>query len=73
MTTMTLKETLKQLEALGNERMRAQNRKHGGGDNQFGVLLGDIRKLATKVKTNHEMTIALWRPGTSTPGFWQSC
>jgi hypothetical protein len=41
--TMTLKETLKQLEALGNQKMRAQNRKHGASDNQFGVRLGDIR------------------------------
>jgi 3-methyladenine DNA glycosylase AlkD len=63
MTTMTLKETLKQLEALGNEKVRAHNRKLGGGDNQFGVRLGDIRKLATKVKTNHELAIALWETG----------
>ena len=60
---MTLKETLKQLEALGNEKMRAQNRKHGAGDNQFGVLLGDIRKLAAKIKTGHEVAIALWGTG----------
>ena len=60
---MTLKETLKQLEALGNEKVRAQNRKHGAGDNQFGVLLGDIRKLAAKIKTGHEMAIALWGTG----------
>jgi 3-methyladenine DNA glycosylase AlkD len=61
--TMTLKETLKQLEALGNQKMLAHNRKHGAGDNQFGVLLGDIRKLATKIKTNHELAIALWETG----------
>ena len=60
---MTLKETLKQLEALGNEKTRAHNRKHGVGDNQFGVRLGDIRKLATKIKTDHEMAIALWETG----------
>jgi 3-methyladenine DNA glycosylase AlkD len=60
---MTLKETLKQLEALGNERMRAQNRKHGARDNQFGVRLGDIRKLATEIKTNHELALALWKTG----------
>jgi 3-methyladenine DNA glycosylase AlkD len=61
--TMTLKETLKQLEALGNEKMRAHNRKHGAGDNQFGVRLGDIRKLAAKIKTNQELAIALWETG----------
>jgi 3-methyladenine DNA glycosylase AlkD len=60
---MTLKETLKQLEALGNEKMRAQNSKHGAGDNQFGVRLGDIRTLATKIRTNHELAIALWETG----------
>lgn len=56
----TLKETLAQLEALGNEKMRAQNRKNGSSDNQFGVRLGDIRKLATKIKSNHALSISLW-------------
>ena len=40
---MTLGETLKQLEALGNAKVRAQNAKGGAGDDQFGVSLGDIR------------------------------
>ena len=61
--TIALKDTLKQLEALGNEKMRAQNEKHGSGDNQFGVRLGDIRKLAEKIKANHEMALALWETG----------
>ena len=60
---MTLKETLKQLEALGNEKMRAHNRKHGAGDNQFGIRLGDIRKVAAKIKADHEMALALWGTG----------
>lgn len=42
-TTMTLEETLTQLETLGNEKMRAQNAKRGAGDNQFGVRRGDVR------------------------------
>jgi 3-methyladenine DNA glycosylase AlkD len=61
--TMTLKEALKQLEALGNEKMRAQNRKHGAGDNQFGVRLGDIRKLSTEIRISHELASALWETG----------
>ena len=60
---MTLKATLAQLEALGDEKMRAQNKKNGAGDNQFGVRLGDIRKLANEIKTNHELAIALWDTG----------
>lgn len=57
---MTLEETLTQLEALGNEKMRAQNTRNGAGDNQFGVRLGDLRALAKKIRTNHELAIALW-------------
>lgn len=57
---MTLKETLAQLEALGNEKVRAHNKKYGAGDNQFGVKLGDIRKLAAKIKTNQPLALALW-------------
>jgi hypothetical protein len=49
---MTLAETLAQLEALGNEKMRAHNNKNGAGDNQFGVRLGDIRKVAAEIKVN---------------------
>ena len=60
---MTLKQTLKQLEALGDEKMRAQNARNGAGDNQFGVRRGEVRKLAKKIKVNHELAIALWETG----------
>ena len=56
----TVKEILAQLKALGNEKVRAQNWRNGAGDNQFGVKLGDIRKLATKIKANHDLALALW-------------
>lgn len=57
---VTLKETLARLKALGNEKLRLQNKKNGAGDNQFGVRMGDIRQLAAKIKTNHPLAIALW-------------
>lgn len=60
---MTLEKTLKELEALGNEKMRAQNIKHGSGENQFGVRRGDVRKLAKKIKINHELGLELWGTG----------
>jgi len=63
MACMTLKETLTQLEALGHEKVREQNRRNGAGDNQFGVRLGDIRKIAAKLKSNHELALALWKHG----------
>lgn len=61
--TKTLEDTLAQLEALGNETVRARNKKNGAGENQFGVQLGDIRKLAAKIKTNDQLAIALWGTG----------
>ena len=60
---MTLNETLKQLKALGTEKVRAQNTKGGAGDNQFGVSLGDIRVLAKKIRTNHDLALSLWNTG----------
>lgn len=64
MTTETLDQALAQLEALGNETVRAHNDKRGAGDRpQFGVLLGTIRKVAAKIKTDHELALALWETG----------
>jgi len=60
---MTVNEALKQLKALGNEKVRKQNAKGGAGDNQFGVSLGDIRVLAKKIRTNHELALLLWETG----------
>jgi 3-methyladenine DNA glycosylase AlkD len=60
---VSLTKTLKQLEALGNEKTRAHNTKYGAGDNQFGARHGDIRVLAKKIKTNHELAISLWNTG----------
>jgi 3-methyladenine DNA glycosylase AlkD len=61
--TVTLEGALARLEALGSERMRAQNRKHGAGDNQFGVRLGDIRKVAASMKNGHGLALSLWDTG----------
>lgn len=60
---MTLKEALVKLKTLGDEKIRAQYRKRGAGDNQFGVLHGDIRKLAKEIKSDHALGLALWATG----------
>jgi 3-methyladenine DNA glycosylase AlkD len=60
---MTLPEVLKQLKALGNEKVRALNTRHGAGDNQFGVSLGEIRTLAKKIRTDHALALSLWETG----------
>jgi 3-methyladenine DNA glycosylase AlkD len=60
---MTLDETLEQLEALGHPKVRAQNARNGAGDKQFGVSLGDIRVLAKKIRTDHQLARSLWETG----------
>ena len=57
---MNGKEALAQLKALGNESVRKRNAKSGAGDNQYGVQMGDIRKLAKKIKANHALGLQLW-------------
>jgi len=60
---MPLKETLKQLKALGNEATRKHNARWGAGDNQFGVKHGDLRALAKTIQPNQELAMALWKTG----------
>lgn len=59
----SLKETLKKLESLGSEKMRKQNKSRGAEDNQYGVLMGDIRKVAAGIKTDHALAMELWDTG----------
>lgn len=56
-------DVLSKLEALGDERVRAQNRRNGAGEDQFGVRLGDIRKVAKSLKVDHTLGLALWATG----------
>lgn len=60
---MTVQETLKKLEKLGNASVRAHNAKFGAGDKQFGVKLGDVRTMAKKIGTDHALAVALWETG----------
>jgi 3-methyladenine DNA glycosylase AlkD len=60
---MKLQEAMAELEALGSEPMRKFNLKNGSGENQFGVKMGDIRNLAKKIKTDHDLALELWKTG----------
>jgi 3-methyladenine DNA glycosylase AlkD len=60
---MTVKDILAKLESLGDEARRAHNTRYGAPENQFGVKLGDIRALAKKIKTDHELALRLWETG----------
>lgn len=60
---MTLDEAMSELRALGTEKMRQYNAKSGVGENQFGLQMGDLRALAKRIKTDHELGLALWATG----------
>ena len=57
---MTRDEALTRLEALGSEKLRVQNAKRGVTGEQFGVKMGDIRKLADEIKSDHALALELW-------------
>lgn len=55
---------LARLEALGDEKVRARNRKRGAGNAaQFGVMLGKIRAVAKEIGANHQLALELWATG----------
>jgi 3-methyladenine DNA glycosylase AlkD len=60
---MTVREILAQLESLGDEARRKHNTKAGAPGNQFGVKSADLRALARKLKTNHQLALKLWDTG----------
>ncbi|QNR82996.1 DNA alkylation repair protein [Pedobacter riviphilus] len=57
---MNLTETLSKLESLGEEKVRAMHIKNGARENIFGVKMGNIRAIAKKIKTDHELALKLW-------------
>ncbi|MGH9662780.1 MAG: DNA alkylation repair protein [Bryobacteraceae bacterium] len=60
---MTLAETMKTLESLGTEQNRKIYRRHGAGDNQFGVSFANLYKLQKQIKSDHALAEALWQTG----------
>ena len=65
-----VKDVLAELESLGDEKRRQFNAKVGPDgiagappDKQFGCKTGDIRKLAKKIKADHELGQKLWKTG----------
>jgi 3-methyladenine DNA glycosylase AlkD len=56
-----LKEVLARLESLGDERVLARSGRSASAGNQFGVLLGDVRKVAAEIRTDHELAVSLWQ------------
>ena len=54
---------LTRLESLGTEQNRKIYRRHGVGENQFGVSYANLGKLKKAIKVDHELALALWASG----------
>ena len=60
---MTAPEVLEKLEALGTEQNRKIYRRHGAGENLFGVSFANLKALKKQIKTDHDLALQLWRSG----------
>lgn len=69
---MTKDEILTVLCKLGNEKRKQMYIKNGAGENTYGVLLGELRKLGNQLGTNHELALELWYSG-NTEAQWTAC
>ncbi len=69
---MTKSEILEILYNIGNEKRRQMYIKNGAGENTYGVLLGELRKLAKQLGKNHELALELWQSG-NTDARWLAC
>ena len=68
--TAAIKDVLAELKSLGDEKRRQYNAKVGPDGipgappgKQFGCKTGDLRKLAKKIKADHELGRKLWKTG----------
>src|SRR5947208_15244086 len=60
---MNVQEALAALKSLGKEQARKTYRRHGAGEDVYGVSSADLKSLQKKVKKDHELARALWATG----------
>ena len=53
------------LKKLGKPQTAAIYKRHGSGDNVFGVLTSEIAKLQKKIKVDHALALQLWTTGNA--------
>jgi 3-methyladenine DNA glycosylase AlkD len=61
----TAKTILATLEKLGKPQTATIYKRHGSGDNVFGVLTSEISKLKKKIKVDHALAMELWKTGNT--------
>lgn len=62
---MTAKEVMKQLESMGDAQTKKTLMRHGAREPFFGVKVADLKKILSKTKKNHELSLELYKTGNS--------
>ena len=62
---MDLASVMSKLESLGTAQNVKIYKRHGAGENIFGVSYADLKKLKKQIGTNQELAIKLWDTGNS--------
>jgi 3-methyladenine DNA glycosylase AlkD len=60
---MNLNSALRELKRRGTAQNRKVCRRHGIGENMYGVSFADLRLLAKQIKTDHDLAVQLWATG----------
>jgi 3-methyladenine DNA glycosylase AlkD len=60
---MHLNSALRELKRRGTAQNRKVYRRHGVGENMYGVSFGDLRLLAKQIKTDQDLAVQLWATG----------
>jgi 3-methyladenine DNA glycosylase AlkD len=60
---MNVQEALDILKSLGTEQNRKIYRRHGAGEDVYGVSFAHLKDLKKKIKTDHDLAVALWDSG----------
>jgi 3-methyladenine DNA glycosylase AlkD len=60
---MNLNSALRELKRRGTAQNRKVYRRHGVGENMYGVSIADLRLLAKQIKTDRGLAVQLWATG----------
>lgn len=60
---LSLKQVMNDLKEMGTAQNVKVYKRHGAGDILYGVSFANLRKLARKIKTDHELALKLWDTG----------
>jgi 3-methyladenine DNA glycosylase AlkD len=63
--TLIYKETMAELKKLGTQQNIKVYKRHGAGDNLFGVSFANLNELKKKIKVDHDLALQLWRTGNT--------